>query len=374
MDNTMWDLTNWVAQQNQMQNASPYQSTVIGNQVYTPQIGNQTPSLTNLPGTTNQNYNQPFTSQTIPPMGRMPGDNGPQSGPSPEEIRAEIERQRTINAINSGYDTYNRELENMSNTWLPQQKAAQEGIINSQLQSGLADLQGQKAEQSALLDTQMRKNEAGRARSLKDIGSNINNLMQAGNVYLGARGAGDSSAANMYSYALTKQGNKMRGDVNTNFAALQSDIDDRRFKLNNIFNTETTKINNWAKEQINQVALQFAQLQQQIRDRVGQLGQLKGTDIANLSKNALDIANQRLMDIQTQANNNMNMLKQWATAKATDLNSLMAQFQQISSGMGSIQQPPNLSMQGLFQGQTGRTYYPGVGYITDEEKRRLGLA
>ena len=47
---------------------------------------------------------------------------------------------------------------------------------------------------------------------------------------LGARGAGDSSAANQYSYALNRLGSKERGNVMNTTAQSQQEIENQKSK------------------------------------------------------------------------------------------------------------------------------------------------
>jgi len=73
--------------------------------------------------------------------------------------------------------------------------------------------------------------EKNQVKTLRDLSENVRNSFMAGNVYLGARGAGDSSASNQYAYALTKMGSKQRADIMNNTSGIMGDIDNREFKL-----------------------------------------------------------------------------------------------------------------------------------------------
>ena len=115
--------------------------------------------------------------------------------------------------ISSAYDQYIQSLNNMLDTGLPGQKTAQEDIINAQRQIALSDLATQKEQELQDISTAETKLETQKTKTLRDIASNIRNQMMAGNVYLGTRGVGDSSAAGQMQYALTKLGSRQRGDV-----------------------------------------------------------------------------------------------------------------------------------------------------------------
>ena len=276
--------------------------------------------------------------------------------------------------INTGYDTYNQQLDQMLNTGLPQQRTAQEGIVQAQYQTGLTDLTGQRTEGMADLATAGTKLDVQKASSLKDIASNLRNQMVAGNVYLGARGAGDSSAANQYSYALNKLGNKQRGDVIAQNQQLHADIADREFKLNNIFNTETNKLKSGLDEKINQISSWFADAQNEIRNMQGQMGVNKGKDLAALSSQALQFAQQQLQMAQQQAYEQKSMLTQWAMAKSADINELKQNLASITQGFNpSIQAPAPINatqQMASAGGVTQQTPYGGGGYPTEEDKNK----
>src|SRR3990167_5887827 len=95
--------------------------------------------------------------------------------------------------INKGWDEYAGQLGNILNQGLPGQRTAQEQIAQGAYQGGVNQLGSQKAKSEQELATQ-------KVASLKDLSSNVANLFKSGSVYLGARGAGDSSAANQYAY------------------------------------------------------------------------------------------------------------------------------------------------------------------------------
>jgi hypothetical protein len=190
------------------------------------------------------------------------------------------------NQISSGWDSYLGSLNDIGNNYLPQQQTAQMNIANEQLNQGTTALNTQKS------------------KSLKDIAENTRNAFQAGNIYLGSRGAGDSSAAGQYSYALNKEAGKQTSDlnqtVNTNLAALQSQHD----------------------QQLNQIANWFSQAQQQLKMQMaqGQLG--KSQDLQSLSQNILNQAIQAANQVKQETSTRYNALLGWAASNASNVNQL----------------------------------------------------
>jgi hypothetical protein len=140
------------------------------------------------------------------------------------------------NDISGAWDNYLNSL-NDTTGYLNDQRTAQQGIADSQLQQGINTANDQKA------------------KSLKDIANTTRNAFQAGNNYLGSLGAGDSSAANQYSFAINQQANKQTGD------------------LNNFVSSQIQGLQAQHDQQIQQIASWFAQQQEALKQQIAQ-GQL----------------------------------------------------------------------------------------------------
>jgi hypothetical protein len=308
-------------------------SVTGGNPVYSGQTNSSftptiqaSPSMQNVtsnPSTSplskaQQDWNTYHTNEGVMPVGY--GGENPTSNYE-DQMRAQIEQ---------GYGDYFSSLDQMLTSGLPAQKTAQEDILKSQLAQGMSDLSTQKEQSSAELATQKVKTEENTQRTLKDLAGNIRNMMTAGNVYLGARGAGDSSAANMYSYALTKLGNKQRGDVLSQRNSILNDIADREFKLGSTYNNEKNRLTNDFNSKIAGIASWFAEAQNGIKQMLAQ-GQLaKSKDMAAISQQALNYAMQQLQNVQAQYYNQNAALQSWAMSRATDIQSLKANMDAIS--------------------------------------------
>jgi len=205
------------------------------------------------------------------------------------------------NEISSAWDAYTSSLGNTANQFLPQQRTAQEGIAQEQLSLGQKTIGTQKA------------------ASLRDIGSNIRNAFQAGNIYLGNRGAGDSSAANQYSFAIqqeaAKQGSLLNEFVDTQLNTLQSQ-----------YNTQMGQIANW-----------FSEKQMEVQNMIAN-GQLnKAQDINSLSMNILNNALQAKAQLEANAQTRYNALLEWAGNNSTNLQQLGANIRGIPQAMGNVQ-------------------------------------
>ena len=236
-----------------------------------------------------------------------PGQNGyinpntlPGATPQPQNNQqAEDPYAGVRNDISSAWDSYLSSL-NDTGSYLNDQRNAQEGIANSQLQQGINTINDQKAS------------------SLKDIANTTRNAFQAGNNYLGSLGAGDSSAANQYSFAINQQANKQTGDLN-NFVAQQQQ-----------------QLQAQHDQQINQIASWFAGQQEALKQQIAQGGLQKGQDLANLSKGILDQAMQATNAIKANTQNQYNALVSWAANNSSNLGQLRQNIAGIPQAMGQL--------------------------------------
>lgn len=255
-------------------------------------------------------------------LGVARGDIGGYNRVLAEQGRNQVDQGQQIrNEINQGFDAYISGLDNMLGN-LPGQRKGQEQIVQNSYNQGVSDLTAQKTSSQADLDTQRRKTQEGQVKTLADIADNIRNLFHTGNVMLGTRGAGDSSAANQYSYAVTKLGSKQRGDVLAQTRSIEADIQDRESKLNNIFTQETSKLKTERDNNILQIAQYFQDKQNELIQAKAQGNLQRGQSLAQLSTQLLNQAQQYLMQADADYKNKQNALLTWATNNATTIGQL----------------------------------------------------
>ena len=331
--------------------------------VYTEAIGDV---LSAQPGAINQSTSTAPAPAPTPTSGPAPAS----SGPSPEE-QARIDAENRLRGdINTGWDTYIGELDAMLNEGLPGQKTAQEDIARGTAATGIENLGIQKAEGEHLLTGQEGKTQKNQAKTLRDLASNLRNMFMAGNVMLGARGAGDSSAADQYSYALTKLGTRARTDVMNKSADIMSEIQDRRFKLENIFNTEKNKLELAMNNQISQIATWFNEQQNQIRMAQAEGGLGRSRDLQSLSQQILDRATRALDAAQQESKDKRAALDSWAMSNSENIQQLVSNMQDVGSfsptqpQAGQIAGSPSVDSAGNFR-------LPATGYGSPEEDRGI---
>lgn len=242
---------------------------------------------------------------------------------------------------------------------LDPQRQAQEQIVGNTYNQGINDLQANRSQGFLDLGTQEQKTEENQVKTLNDLNANLRNMFQAGQVYLGARGAGDSSAANQYSYALTKMGNENRGNILSQTNSIYNDINDRRSRLQNIYTQESSRLATDKSNQLLGIAQWFANAQNQIK-------QTKSSNSIALGQQVLNQAIAYLGQIDQSNRAQNNALQTWAMNNAKNIQQLGQNMQGISA-----YQAPTINSQtlpGLNNGAVGNNgqYYPGSNSTTDE--------
>lgn len=266
------------------------------------------------------------------------------------------------NDINQGYNNYFATLDSILNNDLPAQQQAQLGIAQAQGQQATNTLGAQREQGLADLGTQRRQTEQNQAKSLLSLADDVRNQFKAGQVYLGARGAGDSSAANQYSYAISKMGNQGRGNIMQQSAEIQNQINDRETRLKTTYDTELKNIQSAVDQKVMEVAQWFANAQAQLKQAKAQ-GQLsQGQDLANLSKQLLQTATQQMLATQQEASNRRSMLDQWALNNSKTIQEAKTNL----SGVANYQAPgisnPGITGQLAADSSGNVSYNRGAGY------------
>lgn len=245
------------------------------------------------------------------------GGTSAPSGPSQEDI---VKGQ-----INGAYDAYISSLDDQLNTL-----SGQKDAMGTQIKAGVDQTQNgldlQLGQGNTALQGEQTKLDQNQKKTLQGLTEDVTNQFQAGNVYLGARGAGDSSAANQYAYAISKQGNKQRAGVLAQTADITNQINVRKENLKQLYDTETNNNKLEYDKQMGQLAQWFADSQSQIQGLKGTANLNRGTSLAQMSMDLLTQAKQRAQDIQTAAMNKQSALEAWALNNSKTLEQARAKL------------------------------------------------
>lgn len=273
------------------------------------------------------------------------------------------------NQLSSSWDSYFRSLDDQYNA-LPGKEQDMQGIARNSYDQSVRDIGFEQENNQALLDKQYRKNEENQVRSLQDIADNIRNLYRSGNIYLGSRGAGDSSAANQYSYAVTKLGSKQRGDVLNQTRSIQNDIADREAQLGRTVMSEKAKIKTDFDNKVLEISTWLKDAQEQVKQARANGELQKGQSLAQLSQDIYNQATNRLLQLENNATERTNALVSWATSNSANINQLKSNLKEVSNitatnpTFSQLSGSPQVDAQGNM-----RTYW---SQTKDEDKRING--
>jgi hypothetical protein len=328
----------------------PNASTPSGSAYYAPQ--SSTPV-----------YNNPQNYLSSNPASSLQGTLGAStsSGGSSGQSSSSVPAGGGGNGGSSGgsstpnYDALMNSINDIANqglAGLEPQKQAQEAIANNSYGQGVSDLQAQQTEGNAQLATQSRKANENQTKTLYDLNDALRNSFNSGANILGGLGAGDSSAVNQYSYALTQQGNKNRGNVMAQTASIQNDINDRIASLQRTVTQGIKQLDTEKANTLQSIAQWYASAQNQIRAT-------KGQNVVALGQQALSNAIQAVQQAQADFAAKQNSLMQWAENNATTINQLKSNLQEVAS------YSPTLPTAGAINGLNGTVssgggYYPGT--------------
>lgn len=140
--------------------------------------------------------------------------------------------------------------------------------INEQLGYGIENL-----------DTQRGNVRSNQASTLADLSQNLRDSARNVNMYLGARGAGNGSATQASSFALTKLFGKERAGVQKQGSQQLADIDMAETNLKSKASEMLNSVDTWVNSQMTDIATKFNDL----RNNIGMMkGQMRAQAVESL--------------------------------------------------------------------------------------------
>lgn len=291
--------------------------------------------------------------------GRPTGGSGGSGGGV--DLSAQLKSQ-----IEGGYDTYINDLNNLYGG-LDTQAGAQENIAQNSYEQSIKDLLANKESSLGDLGLTEQKLQANQVKNLRDIASNIQNQYMAGNVMLGARGAGDSSAANQYSYALNRIGSKERGNAMNTAAMGQAEIENQKARLNNIVTQETSRFDTDLSNTKQEISSWLAEQQNAVSQMISQGKLNKSKDIASLTQNLLNQALAAYQTKQQEVADKRARLETWAMNNAKKISELAPIMQGIGQFAPDMYQARTLNGNVSMDAQGNMRGLYGFG-TSDEDK------
>jgi len=289
-------------------------------------------------GTTTQPTTQTMLQPT--PTTTEGGGTTQPSGPSPEEIA----RQRNRQIIEEQYGRVFGELDKLAGLfpeWRKEKETQLEQLYGAQ-RGELATAKEATLSKFPEYEQQVARMQG---KSIRELEQNLRNMLQAGNVYLGTRGAAGSSAAPMYAYALSKQSARSRADILNQANQMYNELNQKRIDVENTFNQQLGQLNTWKASELGKITDWYQQNQAQLQQAKVNATQEQAQAIAQAEQGLLDQALARLQGIEDQATQWDTAMKEWAINRMAQLDDMRAKYGQL--GTWSPQEITYRELQGM---------------------------
>lgn len=230
--------------------------------------------------------------QSLAPAGGG-GGGAASSGPSAAE-KAEY-----AGFTNKAYDTKIAGLQSVYDTLNPQEDNARLQVTN-QWQNQSNALQSQKAIGERNLNMAGEQVEAGKVKSLADLGRQIQTMGMSYNNQLGNYGAGDSSAQALIQQALGGQASKNRANVVGSASQQQTQIGLQKGDLQTEFDNNWKSLDDWKTGSLNDIATKFMAQRQQIQQQMAGANSDRAQALAQIDRSYVNMAMQALGNLENQ--------------------------------------------------------------------------
>ena len=229
------------------------------------------------------------------------------------------------NAFNNAYAPLFAQLDAMAGL-IPQQQQQREQGIQNMYGSQVGEIQGARDSAMAGLDVSKQQVAQRQAKSVRDLQENMRNLLQAGNIQLGVGGAGDSSAKDMLSFALSKAAGRSGADISNQAQAMYTDIDMLGNQIKATYDDNLAKLATWRDNNLSEVT-KWAQ--EMLMNIESQKATARGQQAAALAANETNIINNalsRLQQIDDQVSTWNKGIQEWALNRMAQIDDAKAKI------------------------------------------------
>ena len=174
----------------------------------------------------------------------------------------------------------------------------------------------------------------------REIEQDIRNSMKAWEVYLGAQGAGDSSAFQTGSEAISREANKQVGKVLTARDKELANLGQRRLDVADLAATESLKIDQWKTSKLTDILTEFNNRRDNLLTQKSTATAEKANAIANLVLNSEQQFMTRMRQLDDQVTSYKQNVQLWAEQRCAVMEDYATK----------------LKLQSTYQSQAGGTY------------------
>jgi len=259
----------------------------------------------------------PTSTKTTSALASTPAPAPTATSPAPEPIAPPVTPpEPEVDPNKPVYDI----LDQLSGMYdVNEQKMA--GNLDTTQASQAQTIEANRASQMGQMGQYRTEAEQGRSRSLRDVANNISSSMKAANTYLGMRGAGDSSGADMYGYALGQEGQRLNNNVYDQYTQQISQIQGLEQNIASTADTQINELNTWKNEQLGNLTAEFNAKREQL---MSARADIKAQAIADWKA--------KLDAIESNYTNWQQSIGQWLTERTATLNSAKMELEQSMGG------------------------------------------
>lgn len=229
------------------------------------------------------------------------------------------------NAFSNAYNPLFSQLDSMAGLIPGYQQQREQGVQNM-YGSQVGEIQGSRDSAMAGLDVSKQQVAQRQANSVRDLQENLRNMLQAGNIQLGVGGAGDSSAKDMLSFALSKAAARSGADISNQAQAMYTDIDMQGNQIKATYDDNLAKLATWRDNNLSEVT-KWAQ--EMLMNIESQKATAKGQQAAALAANETNIINNalsRLQQIDDQVSSWNKGIQEWALNRMAQIDDAKAKI------------------------------------------------
>lgn len=238
--------------------------------------------------------------------------------PEAERRRIEEEQARIRSGITEAYNPIFSELDRLAGL-LPGQEAEYGEEIGNLASSQRSVVESGKQRELANLGL-AREQEQSRTKSfLRDLEGDVRNQLSAFGQYIGALGAGNSSAAGQVASVIGREATKARGKAQQGLAEALRTIDVKQQQVEALASEQLQSVEQWKSNKLLEIKQYFdSQLQNLQQQRLQATGQ-RAAAIANMIVNTEQQFYQRLQQLDQNVQQFKSGIGQWMLQRAGDL-------------------------------------------------------
>lgn len=221
-------------------------------------------------------------------------------------------------SINEGYNDVFSQLDSMIGL-LPSQKAELEARINEMAAGQTADVELEKERGLASLLNSEQKQRQLAASSLRDLDEDTRSAMVAAGRYIGAAGAGDSSASYLASEALARQAQKSRAGVLSTRDQAINEIELKKSDVESLATQEKSKVGQWKSSALADITSTFQSRMENLMNAKVNATAEKANAISNLIQDSYKSFMTQLANLDNQALQYVQQIDMWQMQRAGEL-------------------------------------------------------